>query len=133
MNQLKLISQLYWEHRGKVSNKWTLYLHEYDRLFVPCRDRPITLLEFGVQNGIFGSQDDGSPDYAELRGDLQEFLKWYFLNGCLEICDYETGERIARKDEFIPVNIVVEPKGFDVEINRYRDLAAQRREVVKES
>ena len=51
MNQLKPISQLYWERRGKVSNKWTLYLHEYDRLFVPYRDRPITLLEFGVQNG----------------------------------------------------------------------------------
>jgi hypothetical protein len=47
----KTIRQLYEEHEGKVADKWSLYLAEYDRLFAPYRERPIRLLEIGVQNG----------------------------------------------------------------------------------
>jgi len=47
----KTIRQLYAEHKGKVSDKWTLYLSEYDRILRPYRDKPIRLLEIGVQNG----------------------------------------------------------------------------------
>ena len=49
------LHQLYAEHTGKSSDKWSLYLSEYDRLFNEFRDRPVRLLEIGVQNG--GSLD----------------------------------------------------------------------------
>nr|WP_315592650.1 glycosyltransferase [uncultured Cupriavidus sp.] len=48
---MKSLRQLYAEHHGKVSDKWTLYLDEYDRLFAPYRERPLRLLEIGIQNG----------------------------------------------------------------------------------
>ncbi|HOQ42069.1 MAG TPA: class I SAM-dependent methyltransferase [Smithellaceae bacterium] len=43
--------QLYAEHKGKVSDKWSLYLTEYDRLLDPYREEPVNLLEIGIQNG----------------------------------------------------------------------------------
>ncbi len=45
------LNQLYKEHKGKLSDKWSLYLNELDRLFTLYRSRPIRLLEIGVQNG----------------------------------------------------------------------------------
>jgi len=50
MSEASLI-QLYSEHTGKVSDKWSLYLTEYDRLFSGYRNEPVRLLEIGVQNG----------------------------------------------------------------------------------
>jgi hypothetical protein len=47
----KTIKQLYEEHKGKVSDQWSLYLDEWDRLFDPYRDKQIRLLEIGIQNG----------------------------------------------------------------------------------
>ena len=47
----KTLHQLYAEHTGKVSDKWSLYLTEYDRLLDDYRDKPIRLLEIGIQNG----------------------------------------------------------------------------------
>ncbi|MDP2966326.1 MAG: class I SAM-dependent methyltransferase [Pelolinea sp.] len=47
----KKLRQIYNEHDGKVSDKWTLYLEEWDLLFAPYRDLQIQLLEIGVQNG----------------------------------------------------------------------------------
>jgi hypothetical protein len=38
-------------HKGKLSDKWHLYVTEYDRIFSPLRNRPITLLEIGIHNG----------------------------------------------------------------------------------
>ncbi|PKN89126.1 MAG: hypothetical protein CVU51_01920 [Deltaproteobacteria bacterium HGW-Deltaproteobacteria-1] len=34
-----------------MSDKWSLYLTEYDRLLDEYRDEPVTLLEIGIQNG----------------------------------------------------------------------------------
>jgi glycosyltransferase involved in cell wall biosynthesis len=48
---MKSLLELYEGHDGKVSDKWLLYLSEYDRLFKPYRQLPISLLEIGVQNG----------------------------------------------------------------------------------
>lgn len=45
------LMQLYEAHQGKVSDKWDIYLAEYDRLFTPFRNSPIRLLEIGIQNG----------------------------------------------------------------------------------
>jgi glycosyltransferase involved in cell wall biosynthesis len=47
----KTIEQLYAEHDGKVSDKWSLYLSEYGKIFKPYRNRSVSLLEIGVQNG----------------------------------------------------------------------------------
>ncbi len=52
---MKTVLQIYREHEGKVSDRWHLYLAEYDRLFAPYREKPVRLLEIGVQNG--GSLD----------------------------------------------------------------------------
>ncbi len=51
----KTLKQLYEEHEGKVSDKWSLYLTEYDRIFSEYRNRPVKILEIGIQNG--GSLD----------------------------------------------------------------------------
>lgn len=45
------LRQLYEAHQGKVSDKWTIYLEEYDRLLRPYRQQPVRLLEIGIQNG----------------------------------------------------------------------------------
>jgi cephalosporin hydroxylase len=47
----RTLHQLYAEHKGKVSDKWFLYLTEYDRLLDEYRDEPVNLLEIGIQNG----------------------------------------------------------------------------------
>ena len=58
-------------------------------------------LEFDISNAIFGIPDDGSATWAEIKADINDFRKWYFLNGRLSITDSETGELIARKDAFM--------------------------------
>ncbi|MBZ9566655.1 class I SAM-dependent methyltransferase [Modicisalibacter tunisiensis] len=45
------LTECYKAHDGRVSDKWSLYLDEYERLFAPIRNKPIHLLEIGVQNG----------------------------------------------------------------------------------
>ena len=49
------LEQLYTKHKGKVSDKWSIYLSEYGRLFQQFRHAPVRLLEIGIQNG--GSLD----------------------------------------------------------------------------
>lgn len=41
----------YAEHERLVSDKWDIYLSEYERLFRSLKQMPVTLLEIGVQNG----------------------------------------------------------------------------------
>jgi len=38
-------------HKGKVSDKWSSYLDEYQRVFKEYQDLPVALLEIGIQNG----------------------------------------------------------------------------------
>lgn len=42
---------LYENHDGYVSDKWDLYLQVYDSIFSTYRNKAISLLEIGVQNG----------------------------------------------------------------------------------
>ena len=78
----KTLRTLYEEHQGKVSDKWSIYLGEYDNIFAAYRDDSIRLLEIGIQNG--GSLDiwikyftnaqkligcDINPDCAKLAYD----------------------------------------------------------------
>ncbi len=45
------LEQMYKQHRGKVSLKWSSYLTEYNRIFNEYRNRNVSILELGVQNG----------------------------------------------------------------------------------
>ena len=45
------LRSIFTEHSGKVSDKWSMYLDEYNRLFDTYRDQPVRLLEIGIQNG----------------------------------------------------------------------------------
>jgi hypothetical protein len=47
----KTLSELYRDHNGKSSDKWSSYLVEYNELFSTYKSRPINLLEIGIQNG----------------------------------------------------------------------------------
>ncbi|GAB3479503.1 class I SAM-dependent methyltransferase [Azotobacter salinestris] len=51
MTQANTLEHLYAEHKGYVSDKWAIYLAEYQRLLSPFRDSPVRLVEVGVQNG----------------------------------------------------------------------------------
>lgn len=42
---------LYKESTGKISDKWNIYFDAYDNIMAPYRNKPITMLEIGVQNG----------------------------------------------------------------------------------
>jgi glycosyltransferase involved in cell wall biosynthesis len=47
----KTIRKFFEKHEGKISDKWSLYLTEWDRAFALYRDQQICLLEIGIQNG----------------------------------------------------------------------------------
>lgn len=47
----KLLIDLYKNNRGKVSDKWSSYLHHYDRLFLSFKDQELKILEIGIENG----------------------------------------------------------------------------------
>jgi len=66
----KTLQTRYAEHTGKVSDKWSIYLDVYQRLFADYVDRPIALLEIGIQNG--GSLEVWS----------QHFPRAYCFVGC---------------------------------------------------
>ncbi|MDI4232962.1 glycosyltransferase [Bradyrhizobium sp. Arg237L] len=61
----RTLHELYANHTGKMSDKWTLYLDEYERLFASMRDHPVRLLEIGVQNG--GSLDIWSQFFPKAQ------------------------------------------------------------------
>lgn len=52
-------------HQGKISDKWSSYLVEYQRLFCEYQDRPVSLLEIGIQNG--GSLEIWGKYFAKAR------------------------------------------------------------------
>lgn len=81
------LQRLYELHRGKASDKWSIYLREYDRLLGPFRGYPLRMLEIGIQNG--GSLEiwsryfslaqkivgcDINPDCAKLHYDDQRIF-----------------------------------------------------------
>ncbi len=59
------LRSLYRSHTGKVSDKWDIYIEIYDRIFAAWQDRPVTLVEVGVQNG--GSLEIWSRYFVNAR------------------------------------------------------------------
>ncbi|WP_431226293.1 class I SAM-dependent methyltransferase [Burkholderia contaminans] len=65
------ICKLYETHEGKVSDKWSHYIHVYDDIFGVIRDSVESLLEIGVQNG----------------GSLEIWAKYFSGATCIVGCD----------------------------------------------
>lgn len=67
------LEELFLNHKGKVSDKWSLYTKVWDNIFSPLKEKEINILEIGIQNG----------------GSLEIWAK-YFLNAKNIIgCDNE--------------------------------------------
>lgn len=45
------LKDIYSSHQNKLSDKWSIYIPEYDRIFYSYKNEKINLLEIGVQNG----------------------------------------------------------------------------------
>lgn len=45
------LSTLYAQHLGRVSHRWSSYLHVYERTLGPIRSRQLRMMEIGIQNG----------------------------------------------------------------------------------
>lgn len=102
----KTLHQLYTEHTGKVSDKWSLYLTEYDRLFNDYRDKPVCLLEIGIQNG----------------GSLEIWSKYFSNATALIGCDINPDcSRLSYDDTRI--NVIVGDANAPEVIDRVHQLA----------
>lgn len=86
-------------------------------------------LEFDVHDGVFGTPDDYSAIYARHKVETLKFLAGYYGNGQLRVSNYETGELIARKDEFIPVNVMPDYSEFDKAIEFWTKTEHDRKEL----
>lgn len=86
-------------------------------------------LEFDIHNAIFGPPDDNSSAWSSIQSDLNNFLKWYYLNGCLIMTNADTKEIIARKDAFIPINCFLQPEILDRENIKWQEITKQRQEI----
>ena len=74
-----------------------------------------------------GIGDDGSVRAAEDFADVSQFVWDYCRNGRLVINDSETGERLSRKDAYIPVNMMF--RGGENEERKGALVEAARRKV----
>ncbi|ESZ75230.1 class I SAM-dependent methyltransferase [Mesorhizobium sp. L103C105A0] len=101
----KSLRNIYEEHTGKISDKWSIYLDAYEDIFADFRNKPVRLLEIGVQNG----------------GSL-EIWRQYFPQAELIVgCDINAASgKLTFDDEKIAV-IVGDANTADVE----RDIVAQ--------
>jgi hypothetical protein len=86
-------------------------------------------LEFDIHDGVFGAPDDDSSTYARHKAETLEFLAAYYGNGQLRISKYETGELIARKDEFIPLNVIPDYSEFKKDVEFWKRIEKSRAEL----
>lgn len=86
-------------------------------------------LEFDVHDGVFGVPDDDSSTFARHKAETLEFLAGYYGNGCLQIFDHETGELIARKDEFVPLNVIPDYSNLLKDVEFWKMIEGHRKEI----
>ena len=48
---MKSLKDLYKNHSGKVSDKWSIYLNEYEDKLRKYQELPIKFFEIGILNG----------------------------------------------------------------------------------
>ena len=91
-------------------------------------------LDFGTERLIFSlfhdiaAKDTDTPELAETIAEVRRFETDYFGNGQLHIVDAKSGDLIARKDAYIPVNMYLDREAADAEIAHWKSVAAQRRD-----
>ncbi len=68
---MKTLKNLYKNHTGKVSQKWSIYLEQYEEKFSKYANFPIKLLEIGIENG----------------GSLEIYSKYFFNAELILGCD----------------------------------------------
>lgn len=81
-------------------------------------------LEFDYQRDL-GIGDDGSVRAAEDFADISKFVWDYCMNGKLVITQADTGERLSRKDAYLPVNMMF--RGGENEERKNALLEAEKR------
>ena len=84
------------------------------------------VFEIGRDLPVF---DDQTAEAMDVAASVVEFQKGYFLNGRLRIDDTDTGQLLARKDAYLPLNVMVNPAGFDAQVARCLAEAEARREL----
>ncbi len=90
---------IYSSHQGKLSDKWAIYLHIYERVLSRLRDRKVNLLEIGIQNG----------------GSLDIWAKYFWVAKNIIGCDInEKCDSLSYEDSRISV-IVGDANSDDVE------------------
>jgi hypothetical protein len=77
------LPSIFSKHQGKLSDKWSIYLSEYERLFSEYRDLPVLLLEIGVSHG----------------GSLEIWSKYFNYAAKLVGCDINPNCARLRYDE----------------------------------
>ncbi len=81
---------LYAQHAGKVSDKWKSYLDFYELVFHPFKEKPVRILEIGIQNG----------------GSLEVWAEFFPNAECIVGCEIEqTAEKLSFNDSRISVVI----------------------------
>jgi O-antigen biosynthesis protein len=59
------LQEIFASHKDKLSDKWSIYLSEYDRLFLEFRERSLNILEIGISHG--GSLEIWSKYFSKAK------------------------------------------------------------------
>lgn len=117
-------------HRGENGQMVAAFTTEDDLIcFRFWFDWPNERLRFDIQRD-FKAVDSGSLPSAENMAEVARFVWDYWRNGKLVITDADTGERLSRKDAFVPVNVILRG-GENVEQQVALEQAARRRGLVE--
>jgi hypothetical protein len=109
----KSLAQICLAHRGEVSGKWQCYIPVYEAIFAEYRDKRVSLLEIGVQNGgSLGVHAEYFSDTALLVGDN--------INPRCRLLNYPPSIRVAVEscvDEHTKEQITAISPSFDIVID----------------
>jgi hypothetical protein len=83
-------------------------------------------LHFDIGEG-FEMRDDDSVESAEAVAEALRFYRDYWANGQLEIYNGDTGERISRKDAFLPENVMPDIEAMTARVEEWKGIAEKRR------
>ena len=90
--QKKSLKDLYQNHLGKVSDKWTIYLDKYEEKFSQYQTLPIKLFEIGILNG-------GSLEiFSKYFSDAELILGCDIDSKCRELHYHETNIKLIIGD-----------------------------------
>jgi hypothetical protein len=96
---------------------------ESNRVFAIIRlDFPNSRLKVDVGH----LTDDGSPEFIDEMIELSRYFWEHNGNGCLEVWTNEN-VCLGRRDAFIPVNVMFDPKAYENEQAQLAEEAARRR------